>query len=214
MTPPLGNAPQQTPDGAEISAATTIINQENLDRCSKMEDKMEKLLAEVTSTKEMLGQMHVPERLEEIRKVVAKPAPHMMDYAEAAVKSKTMVAFAKTSTVRLGNGHTFIVASKFENHTAEQVITKLCGVVDARETGVAVDRCSRCLGYGHGKRKEVSEKCAHCDGEHIDVTCRARKEGEFPKCINFTKAGSEDTAHGTFSSECGVRAKWDGIARW
>ncbi|GBP05727.1 hypothetical protein EVAR_91923_1 [Eumeta japonica] len=30
--------------------------------------------------------------------------------------------------------------SKFENHTAEQVITKLRGVVDARRDGVAVDR--------------------------------------------------------------------------
>ncbi|GBP96817.1 hypothetical protein EVAR_85574_1 [Eumeta japonica] len=168
-----------------------------------------------------------------------------------------------------------------ENHTAEHVITKLRGVVDAREMGVAVDRirkargqrsrlgkgqarvcyrrrarndlechpvlevspelyhrlikpasytglqrrpvwdqsplvqCSRCLGYGHGKRycKEVSERCAHCGGEHTGVTCRARKDGEPPKCVNCTKAGCEDTAHGAFSSECGVRAKWDDMAR-
>ncbi|GBP98227.1 hypothetical protein EVAR_62933_1 [Eumeta japonica] len=76
-------------------------------------------------------------------------------------------------------------------------------------------QCSRCLGYGHGKRfcKEVSERCAHCGGEHTGVTCRARKDGEPPKCVNCTKAGCEDTAHGAFSSECGVRAKWDDMAR-
>ncbi|GBP97437.1 hypothetical protein EVAR_61143_1 [Eumeta japonica] len=34
-----------------------------------------------------------------------------------------------------------------------------------------------------------------------------------PKCVNCTKAGCEDTAHGAFSSECGVRAKWDDMAR-
>ncbi|GBP64371.1 hypothetical protein EVAR_14940_1 [Eumeta japonica] len=70
-------------------------------------------------------------------------------------------------------------------------------------------QCSRCLDYGHRKRfcKEVSERCAHCGGEHTGVICWARKEGEPPKCINCTKAGCEDTAHGAFSSECGVRAK-------
>ncbi|GBP72811.1 hypothetical protein EVAR_40312_1 [Eumeta japonica] len=337
---------------AELEAAEkrfNRINQENLDRYSKMENKMEKLLAEVASTKEMLGQMRVPEALAEIRKVVARPAPRIMNYAEAAAKPKTAAAAAKTPgpSTRLGTGHTLIVASKFENHTAEHVITKLRGVVDAREMGVAVDRmrkargqkvvlscssvedakkieerlkirgadlkvakpemrlptviirdvlrvnsdedivrslrtqnrhlsegldwdkvrarvcyrrrarndlechpvlevspelyhrlikagfvyvglqrrpvwdqsplvqCSRCLGYGHGKRfcKEVSERCAHCGGEHTGITCRARKDGEPPKCVNCTKAGCEDTAHGAFSSECGVRAKWDDMAR-
>ncbi|GBP89238.1 hypothetical protein EVAR_71124_1 [Eumeta japonica] len=96
------------------------INQENLDRYSKIEEKMEKLLAEVSSTKEMLGQMNVPEKLEKIRKVVAKPVPRLMNYAKAAAKPKSMVAAAKTPgpTVRPGISHTFIMASKFENHTA------------------------------------------------------------------------------------------------
>ncbi|GBP28958.1 hypothetical protein EVAR_83857_1 [Eumeta japonica] len=103
-------------------------------RYSMMENKMEKLLAEVASTKEMLGQMRVPEALAEIRKVVARPAPRIMNYAEAAAKPKTAAAAAKTPgpSTRLGTGHTLIVASKFENHTAEHVITKLRGVVDAR----------------------------------------------------------------------------------
>ncbi|GBP42610.1 hypothetical protein EVAR_87161_1 [Eumeta japonica] len=39
--------------------------------------------------KEILGQMDVPEKLEEIRKVVAKPAPRPMNYAEAATKPKS-----------------------------------------------------------------------------------------------------------------------------
>ncbi|GBP23615.1 hypothetical protein EVAR_80232_1 [Eumeta japonica] len=337
---------------AELEAAEKRfikINQENLDMYSKIENIMEKLLAEVASTKEILGQMHVPEILEEIRTVVARLAPRTMNCAEAAAKPKATVAAAKTPgpTIKSGTGHTLIVASKFENHTAEQVITKLRGVVDAREMGMAVNRirkargqkvvlscsfvedtkkieerlkirgadlkvakpemrlptviirdvlkvnsdedivtslktqnrhlsedldwdkvrarvcyrrrarndfechpvlevsaelhhrmmkagyvymglqrrpvwdqsplvqCSRCLGYGHGKRfcKEVSERCAHCGGEDTGVTCRARKEGEPPKCINCTRAGCEDTAHGAFSTECGVRAKWDGMVR-
>ncbi|GBP93911.1 hypothetical protein EVAR_90911_1 [Eumeta japonica] len=76
---------------AELEAAEkrfNKINQENLDRYSKMEEKLERLLAEVASTREMLGQMHVPERLEEIRKVVTRPAPRVMNYAEAAAKPR------------------------------------------------------------------------------------------------------------------------------
>ncbi|GBP97451.1 hypothetical protein EVAR_61158_1 [Eumeta japonica] len=34
-----------------------------------------------------------------------------------------------------------------------------------------------------------------------------------PKCINCTRAGCEDVAHSALSQECGVRAKWDAIAR-
>ncbi|GBP97958.1 hypothetical protein EVAR_82192_1 [Eumeta japonica] len=36
----------------------------------------------------MLGQMRVPEALAEIRKVVARPAPRIMNYAEAAAKPR------------------------------------------------------------------------------------------------------------------------------
>ncbi|GBP88969.1 hypothetical protein EVAR_87741_1 [Eumeta japonica] len=101
-----------------------------------------------STTKEMLGQVHVPEKLKKIRRVVAKLAPRLMNYAEAAAKPKSMVAAAKTPgpTVRPGISHTLIVESKFENHTAEQVITKLRGVVDARELGVAVDRIRKARG--------------------------------------------------------------------
>ncbi|GBO99371.1 hypothetical protein EVAR_598_1 [Eumeta japonica] len=62
-------------------------------------------------------------------------------------------------------------------------------------------QCSRCLGYGHGKRycKEVSERCAHCGGEHTGVTCRARKDGEPPKMRGVLLAAgalaAEDRTH-------------------
>ncbi|GBP78581.1 hypothetical protein EVAR_57149_1 [Eumeta japonica] len=65
-------------------------------------------------------------------------------------------------------------------------------------------QCSRCLGYGHGKRycKEVSERCAHCGGEHWR-NMPGPKGWRAPKCVNCTKAGCEDTAHGAFSSSAG-----------
>ncbi|GBP82529.1 hypothetical protein EVAR_91654_1 [Eumeta japonica] len=43
--------------------------------------------------------------------------------------------------------------------------------------------------------------------------CEKRQNGEVPTCINCTRDGLNDTAHGAFSSECSVRNKWDAIAR-
>ncbi|GBP96407.1 hypothetical protein EVAR_90504_1 [Eumeta japonica] len=56
-------------------------------------------------------------------------------------------------------------------------------------------QCSRCLGYGHGKRfcKEVSEVRALRRG-HTGVTCRAGMES--PKMRKLYKGRLRDTAHG------------------
>ncbi|GBP76690.1 Hydrocephalus-inducing protein homolog [Eumeta japonica] len=83
----------------------------------------------------MLGRMNVPEKLEEICRIVAKAAPRPLNYVEAAAKPKSMVAAAKTSgpTARPGTSHILVMASTFENHTSDQVITKLRGVIDARK---------------------------------------------------------------------------------
>ncbi|GBP00732.1 hypothetical protein EVAR_76966_1 [Eumeta japonica] len=40
------------------------------------------------------------------------------------------------------------------------------------------------------------------------------ERGRALKCINCIKASREDTVHGAFSSECGVRPKWNEIARF
>ncbi|GBP92816.1 hypothetical protein EVAR_57328_1 [Eumeta japonica] len=76
-------------------------------------------------------------------------------------------------------------------------------------------QCSRCLGFGHSKKwcREQNDKCAHCGGDHTGPTCPDRKAAQPPKCINCTRAGCEDVAHSALSQECGVRAKWDAIAR-
>ncbi|GBO99372.1 hypothetical protein EVAR_599_1 [Eumeta japonica] len=64
------------------------------------------------SSKEMLGQMRVPEALAEIRKVVARPAPRIMNYAEAAAKPRQRPPPRRPwPSTRLGTGHTLIVAS-------------------------------------------------------------------------------------------------------
>ncbi|GBP65864.1 hypothetical protein EVAR_85132_1 [Eumeta japonica] len=76
-------------------------------------------------------------------------------------------------------------------------------------------QCSRCLGFGHSKKycREQNDKCAHCGGDHTGPLCPGRKAAQPPKCINCTRAGCEDVAHSAFSQECGVRTKWDAIAR-
>ncbi|GBP90255.1 hypothetical protein EVAR_89374_1 [Eumeta japonica] len=57
-----------------------------------------------------------------------------------------------------------------------------------------------------------SVRGAHCGREHTGVTCRARKDGS-PKMRKLYKGRLRGHAHGAFSSECGVRAKWDDMAR-
>ncbi|GBP75921.1 hypothetical protein EVAR_61740_1 [Eumeta japonica] len=72
-------------------------------------------------------------------------------------------------------------------------------------------QCSRCSRFGHSKRycKKVFDKCGH-SGRAQSATPGAQRT---PKCINCIKAGWEDTVHGTFSSECGARHKWNELAR-
>lgn len=76
-------------------------------------------------------------------------------------------------------------------------------------------QCTRCLGYGHG-RKHCSEKkdiCSHCGGVHLRSACESFKEGRSPTCRNCAQAGIETKEHGAFSDECPVKKKWDAIAR-
>ncbi|GBP92821.1 hypothetical protein EVAR_57333_1 [Eumeta japonica] len=115
---------------AELEAAEkrfNKINQENLDRYSKMENKMEKLLAEVASTKEMLGQMRVPEALAEIRKVVARPAPRIMNYAEAAAKPRQRPPCRPWPSTRL------------DEEARGQMVLSCSSVEDAKDRGAAQD---------------------------------------------------------------------------
>ncbi|GBP35707.1 hypothetical protein EVAR_82641_1 [Eumeta japonica] len=88
----------------------------------------------------------VPEKLDAIQKAVeSKPVPRPINYAEAAAKSKTK-RLAQQKIVpkpRSGSSHILIISSKYENHTAEQVVNKLHGVVEARKLGVVVDRVRR-----------------------------------------------------------------------
>ncbi|GBP97301.1 hypothetical protein EVAR_90479_1 [Eumeta japonica] len=75
---------------AELEAAEkrfNKINQENLDRYSRWRIKWKNSWPRSPPLK-MLGQMRVPETLAEIRKVVARPAPRIMNYAEAAAKPR------------------------------------------------------------------------------------------------------------------------------
>ncbi|GBP47891.1 hypothetical protein EVAR_33608_1 [Eumeta japonica] len=73
----------------------------------------------------------------------AKTAPRALNYTEVAARSKPLAAAVPKTPgpeIRFGRGHILIVSSKYEKHTAEQVVAKLREVVDVREIGVAVDR--------------------------------------------------------------------------
>ena len=76
-------------------------------------------------------------------------------------------------------------------------------------------QCTRCLGYGHGKRfcKESVDLCSHCGGPHMRSECPDKITGEAPVCRNCNRAKMEKVDHNAFSSECPVRRKWDSIAR-
>ena len=76
-------------------------------------------------------------------------------------------------------------------------------------------QCTRCLGYGHGRRfcKEPADLCSHCGGPHLRPECPDRLTGETPVCKNCTRAKLEKHDHNAFSGECPIRKKWDSIAR-
>lgn len=75
-------------------------------------------------------------------------------------------------------------------------------------------QCSRCLGYGHGKRvcSEGVDVCSHCGGSHLRSQCADYLAGATPSCVNCKKAKMDGT-HNAFSDECPVRRKWEAIAR-
>lgn len=76
-------------------------------------------------------------------------------------------------------------------------------------------QCTRCLGFGHGKRfcKEPADLCSHCGGPHLNQDCAERLAGEKPSCRNCTKAHLEKTDHSAFHRDCPMRHKWDKLAR-
>lgn len=115
-------------------------------------------------------------------------------------------------------------------HTAH-VILKVSPIIWARLTeagAVYVDiqrvrvadqtplvQCSRCLGYGHGKRlcQETVDVCSHCGGPHLKTECENWTTQTTPTCCNCHRAKMESTDHNAFSSDCPIRKKWDAIAR-
>lgn len=76
-------------------------------------------------------------------------------------------------------------------------------------------QCTRCLGYGHGKRfcKEPADACSHCGEPHIRSECPEWLAGLPPKCRNCRKTGQDNAEHNAFSNDCPVKKKWDDLAR-
>lgn len=75
-------------------------------------------------------------------------------------------------------------------------------------------QCTRCLGYGHGRRfcKEPADLCSHYGGPHLKAECPENQIGETPTCRNCVQAKILKSGHNAFSSECPVRKKWDALA--
>ncbi|XP_073962032.1 uncharacterized protein [Choristoneura fumiferana] len=76
-------------------------------------------------------------------------------------------------------------------------------------------QCTRCLGYGHGRRfcKEPADVCSHCGGPHLRAECADWLSGVQPRCRNCVRQGLEDAEHNVFNEDCPVRKKWDLLAR-
>lgn len=76
-------------------------------------------------------------------------------------------------------------------------------------------QCSRCLGYGHGKRfcHEAVDVCSHCGGQHLKMDCADWLVNAPASCINCSKAKIGTAEHNAFSDECPIRQKWDALAR-
>ncbi|XP_063539417.1 uncharacterized protein LOC134748560 [Cydia strobilella] len=62
-------------------------------------------------------------------------------------------------------------------------------------------QCTRCLGFGHGKRycTAAADLCSHCGGPHLRSECADWLARVPPKCQNCEKAELEDTEHNAFS---------------
>lgn len=76
-------------------------------------------------------------------------------------------------------------------------------------------QCSRCLGYGHGKRfcRDPVDLCSHCGGPHLKSECAEWLARALPTCCNCQRASHVETGHNAFSSECPVRKRWETLAR-
>ncbi|GBP88018.1 hypothetical protein EVAR_60023_1 [Eumeta japonica] len=83
-------------------------------------------------------------------------------------------------------------------------------VIEAESAGIAAG-VGRNTDDGAFTSLEAVEGFAR--GDHIDSKCEPRSERESPKCIKWFKAACTGTAHGAFSSEYGVRHKWNDRAQ-
>ncbi|KAL0881569.1 hypothetical protein ABMA27_001400 [Loxostege sticticalis] len=120
---------------------------------------------------------------------------------------------------------------KTRNPLTSHVVMRVSPVLWSRLTGagvVHVDlqrirvldqspliQCSRCLGYGHGKRfcREAVDVCSHCGGPHLGAECADRSTGKPPSCVNCQSAKMDRADHNAFSSDCPVRRRWETLAR-
>ncbi|XP_037301677.1 uncharacterized protein LOC119191919 [Manduca sexta] len=76
-------------------------------------------------------------------------------------------------------------------------------------------QCSKCLGYGHGRRfcRDSLDACSHCGGPHLRAECPEWMAAAAPTCCNCQKAKIADSGHNAFSQDCPVRKRWDALAR-
>ncbi|XP_045450167.1 uncharacterized protein LOC123658921 [Melitaea cinxia] len=64
-------------------------------------------------------------------------------------------------------------------------------------------QCTRCLGYGHGRRfcKDPADLCSHCGGPHLRSECPDERLGSPPSCRNCRRAKLDNHEHNAFTAQ-------------
>lgn len=214
-------------DGLQIEQLRKVRNQKVLVSTSRKED-LEKIKSKVQKSKNLTLQeannrnplvllrnvfKYISE--EALLEAIIKQNKEMVEGLGAEETAQTKIKYRRTARNSLQDNVVLEVHPKL---WAKLVASRRL-YVDIQRVAVEdrspLIQCTKCLGYGHGRRMCSDQKdcCSHCGQEHLKMKCPELAEGKAAVCINCKRAGLKDLKHDAISGDCPTRAKWDAIAR-